>query len=59
MSTATAITPHASRGMRLAFAPLVLLVAAAVVTNVGGGMSSDAHAASVNITAATTADKGS
>ena len=51
--TALTLTPAAPRAKRmlLAFAPLVLLVGAAIVTNLGGGIASDAHAAnSVTVT---------
>lgn len=39
------------RKLFMLFAPLAILVTAAVVTNFGGGVSKDAHAATVNVSA--------
>jgi hypothetical protein len=54
--TKTTDAPH-SRRMLLAFAPLVLLVGAAIVTNLGGGVASDANAANtVTVTSTLASD---
>jgi hypothetical protein len=54
--TATLAAPRSSRSALLAL-PLVLLVAAAIVTNLGGGLTRDAHAATVNVNGSLGSDK--
>ena len=50
-TSTTAPAPLGKRTKLALFAPLVILVAAALVTNFGGGLAKDAHAVNVNVSA--------